>query len=296
MAPRGRHGAVACQAAFACPERVEPGSFLGSVPSTFDGPEVHISYRATASLGPEAVEAALATLSTDERLRCESFHFAADRRDYASAHELLRRCLSMHGGRKPTDWRFRLGRTAKPYIAPSSDDHTASLSFNLSHARGLVACAITRELPVGIDVERTDRSVDVNEISDACFSPFEVFDLNTCPHAARGSRFAELWTLKEAVLKATGDGLARRLDGLTFRLENASFIEFQPTNGLAPSDWHFVLFAPTADTRLAVAVRGAGHVSFAVHLDSTEETRTTSPLAELRLCRGCRAAVASVDI
>src|SRR5207244_10970206 len=128
-----------------------------------DPGDVHIWFRQTASPSAAVLRAARATLSSDERAHCDRLRQPEDRRDYAFAHHLLRTSLSRYHPVLPVDWEFDANGFGKPCLRPSSAlPHPPS--FNLSHTRGVVACAIATALPVGVDVERLDRPIDVSGI------------------------------------------------------------------------------------------------------------------------------------
>src|SRR5262249_6201640 len=78
----------------------------------------------------------------------------------------------------------------------------------------------------------------------------------------RQTRFIELWTLKEAYLKATGAGLTSSLSDFGFDLRTVDGLAFNAPPAVSGADWQFALFAPTARHRMAVAVRAAGPVDF----------------------------------
>ena len=174
--------------------------------------DVHVWCRATDALSGDDLRAADATLSDDERERCVRFVRPDDRRDFAAAHDLLRRALSTFENREPGEWAFAAGGHGKPMLDPLM----GGLHFNLSHTRGFVACAVTRAAPVGIDVERLNRDVDLSRLAARFFSSAEIEDLGKSADA-RG-HFFELWTLKEAFLKSTGDGMSRPLNSMSFDL------------------------------------------------------------------------------
>ena len=75
---------------------------------------------------------------------------------------------------------------------------------SLSRAGGLVAVAATSLGPVGIDIESLER-VATAGFDDVAFSATERESLRTC--ADPTLRRAQLWSAKEAVLKARGTGL-----------------------------------------------------------------------------------------
>ena len=118
--------------------------------------DLYIWYRSTTSLDGETVKSADQHLSIEERARRDRLHFGADRRDFTIAHDLLRRALSRYVDMPPTDWRFATNKYDKPSIE-SIDPQVRALSFSLSYTRGCVACAITLNAPLGVDVERIDQ-------------------------------------------------------------------------------------------------------------------------------------------
>ena len=66
------------------------------------------------------------------------------------AHALARLTLSRYAPVPPEAWSFSLGEHGRPEIEGPSD--AGRLRFNLSHTRGMVACAVVRELDIGVDV------------------------------------------------------------------------------------------------------------------------------------------------
>lgn len=183
---------------------------------------VRITYCLTAELSEDGVRAAVAQLSADERSRHDRFRQASDRRDFALAHALLRRSLSACGDRAPHEWTFTTAAHGKPALA-----HDVGLAFNLAHTDGLVACCVGRDAALGIDVEKIGRRVDARTLAERFFSPVEVDEIERCPEPLRQTRFIEIWTLKEAYVKAIGDGLAHPLDRFAFHFDGGSRLRFQ---------------------------------------------------------------------
>jgi 4'-phosphopantetheinyl transferase len=211
--------------------------------------EIGIWYWKTDTLEPHEVDALDAVLSAPERARRDRLVFPRDRRDYTAAHALLRRVLSRCGGRPEADWTFHANSHGKPAL-PADQAGSPPIAFNLSHTHGLVACAIARGVQVGVDVELVSNRVNALEIGERYFAPSEVRWLRDAGEADRCARFTELWTLKEAYIKAVGSGLGVPLDSFAFGFDGASGLRFSPSE----TRWRFVLAAPTADSRLAIAV------------------------------------------
>ena len=199
------------------------------VPMTLAPGDVHVWCRATDSLGDADITDAVARLSPDERARYARFRFARDQRDYAAAHALLRTSLSRYADVAPGSWQFREAPGGKPSLVLG--DGMPPLSFNLSHTHGLVACAIASGSDVGIDVESVDRDVG-DGVAERFFSESENADLRQCAsEPLRARRFIELWTLKEAYVKAIGKGLSHPLDSIVFDVADRESIRVSAAAG-----------------------------------------------------------------
>ena len=220
---------------------------------------VNIWFRETASLDEAAIAADVSMLSADEIAQYRRFHFARDARDYAAAHALLRTMLSRDSERAPGDWQFDKTPAGKPFLRDAGA--TGGASFSLSHTRGMVACAVTSDADVGIDVEGIDRVVHASDIATRFFAPSETAALAKLAPEIRTRRFFDLWTLKEALVKATGLGFGHSMHRFAFDVgafvEGGEIVLSGPTD-LAAQRWQFELFAPARGFSGAVAVRRRG--------------------------------------
>jgi 4'-phosphopantetheinyl transferase len=219
--------------------------------------DVHVWFSLTETVDDTCLSDALAVLSPDERARHERLRFPWDRRDFALAHALLRRSLSRYCEQSPSSWRFIKTNHGKPILDPPS------FAFNLSHTKGLVACVVTIRRDVGIDVERVDRTIEIDSLYARHFSRSEIAQLATCSAHVRRDRFFDIWTLKEAYGKAIGLGLGHPLDSTTFDLSSRGAIAYTNRRSGSRSKnlcecgahWQFQLFSPTPCFRLALAIR-----------------------------------------
>lgn len=99
-----------------------------------------------------------------------------------------------------------------------------SLDFNISHTSGMVVCAATVDGRVGIDVEKI-KPVDLSDYRRV-FTTKEYEYISQSQHSI--ARFYELWTKKEAVMKADGRGFGldpQHIDalGTVVQIENVSW-------------------------------------------------------------------------
>jgi 4'-phosphopantetheinyl transferase len=214
--------------------------------------DVQIWFQPTATLDEAAIADAESVLSDDERAQYRRFHFPRDARDYAAAHALLRRTLSRYDDRAPQRWRFDKTPSGKPFLTDTGDFRA---SFSLSHTRGMVACAVTADADVGVDVESVDRDVDAAAIAARFFAPAEAAHLLQFDEETRRDRFFDLWTLKEALVKALGTGMATALNRLAFTVGSDHAVSLDAPPDVDAAAWQFGLFAPGPRHRMAVAVR-----------------------------------------
>jgi 4'-phosphopantetheinyl transferase len=235
--------------------------------------DLRVWYQFTEALSSAEIAALEPILSAAERERAARFVFARDRRDYVAAHALLRRSLSRYGRVSPEAWQFMAAADGKPMIA--AGQQTGSLTFSLSHTRGLVACAVAVSAEIGLDVEAVNDSQDRGLVAQH-FARSERRLLATVPPAQRAARFTELWTLKESYLKAVGLGLRHPLDAFAFSFE-ADRIGFEGPNG-AEGTWYFALAEPTPAFRLAVAARWGIPFERCRPIVQDIDARATAPL------------------
>ena len=197
-----------------------------------------------------------ADLDDVERSRAVAFVDPANGRRYAAAHVGLRRILAAYLGLAPGE--VPIGRSAagKPHIANGRDG--SHLAFNLSHSGELVAVAVAREGEIGVDVELKRPLDDLDGLSRMVLAPGEAAEMAALATDERLDAFYDIWTRKEALLKAMGSGLMRdpRSVALGIAAPGDRVATFRDDDG---SLWSVARFEPGAGTAGAVALNGALH-------------------------------------
>lgn len=221
-------------------------------PETLEHGSVGVRYARIGPPSPGRTARDLALLSEAERERYGRRR-PEKRPSFLAAHALVRRTLSRYAERAPAEWRFAPDALGKPEIIDPQPGE--KLSFSLSHTRGLVACAVTRAFPVGIDAESAEGRRPYAALAGRVLAAGERRDLDALPGADQADRFLDYWTLKEAHLKARGTGIRSRLAALEFRLEGEAGAECLAEPGFAPVEgaWHYLRLCPSPVHRLAVA-------------------------------------------
>lgn len=245
---------------------VPPSQHRG-VPASTDHPAppdgsalVNVYWTAADDLDHAAVRRLLAELSDDEAARARTFVFDRDRATYVAAHAMLRRVLrEALGGEQPRLVRSRLGR---PELMPPRHGGSAA-SFNLTHTRGFAACAILQGAPAGIDAEDLRRPIDIAEMAARWYAPPERRLLDQLAPEQRTEMFFRIWTLKEAILKATGHGL--RIEPQLFAVDPDRGLASIPGDLGLPTRWRLAELTPLPQIRLAVAAPGEGRLTAALN-------------------------------
>ena len=152
----------------------------------------------------------LALLPVEERQELEGQGPAGTARQRLVARAMLRQALSAYAGCPANTWELVVSPAGKPGLR-----HQQSLTFNISHTVELAAVIISRSRAVGVDAEAISRRLPHAE--DLVLSAPENRQLIRATPAQRRELFFFFWTVKEALGKGLGDGLAAPLDQLTIR-------------------------------------------------------------------------------
>jgi len=210
----------------------EGASSIGAIGIPGDTAEVWWARRHDAS------DRHLALLDETERQRWTAYRRDADRERFVVGCVLAKAALARYAGLRPADVRFdrtcrQCGKPhGKPAFTGSASAGGASaggisaggisaggavegraIEHSVAHSGDLVAVAVAG-YPVGVDVEQLDGRPhplggdgDPEALGRLVLSGAEQAVLATIPSSGRARAFLVAWTRKEAVTKATGDGL-----------------------------------------------------------------------------------------
>lgn len=222
------------------PDWTIPPARLELTPNT-----VHV-WRSSLDWPTARLAAGLNLLSADERQRAFRFVREQDRQRFIAARAALRLLLSRYVQRPPEQLVFTYNEYGKPALVDGS-----ALAFNLAHSEGLGLCAVSPSRPLGIDVEAERATVEFEMLWPRITSSAER-DLWPFLVPAQQQRvFFQLWTRKEAVIKALGLGLSLPLDRLTVLNVSADLVL-----GEAARSLRLQSFCPQPDYLGALATPG----------------------------------------
>jgi 4'-phosphopantetheinyl transferase len=141
-------------------------------------------------------------LDKEEKDRAGRFKFEHHRKRFIAAHSGLRKILMKYIPENPAILKDSHG---KPYLRDYPE-----IQFNLTHSEEMALCALTIDIPLGIDVEYTNKSHDILGISEKFFAREEFLNIQSSENPQQ--LFFQYWTRKEAYLKAKGIGIVNGLD------------------------------------------------------------------------------------
>ena len=173
-------------------------------------------------------------LSAEERERASRFVFAKDAARFRVCRGMLRLGLAWYLREHPREIGLTTRWRGKPRLATD-----VPLYFNVSHSKGFAAIGFASAGEVGIDLEAMARDVDAIEVASAHFTSGERSWIasESGPREQVG-RFLNIWTKKEAVLKAAGCGIYLGMDTFEVSPDTACEVTLQgASEEIAGRDW-----------------------------------------------------------
>lgn len=170
---------------------------------THDRQVVHVDL----SKNIENESTAFYKLDAQERTRAQAFHSQTNRRQFVLCRAALRANLCIQLGLDNSKLQVFAERNEKPVAIVAGK--TLTIEFNVSHTEDHGLLAFARQGRIGVDVENRESRPVINEILYSVFSPEEQSLLRKTHEPAKRQTFFRLWTFKEALIKATGEGFRR---------------------------------------------------------------------------------------
>jgi 4'-phosphopantetheinyl transferase len=158
-----------------------------------------------ARVNEAAVGAAVGLLNEEEQARMERMRLGITRHEFVVGRAMLRVLAGAATACGPHEVTIGVGEHGKPRVE--------GVEFSMAHSHGLVVLALCREAAVGVDVEWMEREIEALEIAQSTFAPGEVKRIEQAAEGAERARaFFAVWTRKEAMVKAHGQGLTIPLE------------------------------------------------------------------------------------
>ncbi|PXX40219.1 4'-phosphopantetheinyl transferase family protein [Undibacterium pigrum] len=201
----------------------------------------------------------LTLLNSAEHTRCARYLQQDDRDRYLGGRALTKLATAKLTGLQPADVSIVVAASGKPAIGLARADIKLP-AISISHAGELVVVALAHDADIGVDVELLHHDVNLDELMGVVCSAREIAEINKPGQKqnqkSRTQKFYEFWVLKEAYLKATGDGLSADARRLVFSVDNVSTVSLLQSLDKQPAHaWDFFLKLYDQQHVLALASR-----------------------------------------
>lgn len=130
---------------------------------------------------------------------------------FANTRLVARELMSRYLRAGIADVQFEDSLNGKPFL---SEPSSSGLAFSISHTEIRSLIAVTYDQAIGVDVEEARFVSDLDALVRYTLHSSERAAIKKCSEDARSTLFLQLWTRKEAILKALGVGLSRPPDGI----------------------------------------------------------------------------------
>ena len=179
-------------------------------------------------------------LSPDEIERLGTFVLEGDALRFRYSRTVLRLLLSDYVEQAPETIAFSYTSNAKPMIVLSG----TPLYFNISHSNECAIFAISRDGEIGVDVESINQDFDSARIAERFFTNNENRYLLSVPRERFTHEFLKMWVIKEACVKATGEGV-HGIEGVEVMVADDGTASLQHREQQRrPKDWQVCVFEP----------------------------------------------------
>ena len=147
-------------------------------------------------------------LAPEDLLRRARLRQPADRHRLTAAVAVLRMVVGTHVGVPPA--RVEIDRSCRGCGGQHGKPRLPGVQVSVSHSGDTIAVAISLDGPVGVDVEEIGLHdpAELGRLAADVLAPEEHAVLEQLPGRDRARGFLTYWTRKEALVKATADGLS----------------------------------------------------------------------------------------
>lgn len=175
-----------------------------------------------------------ALISPEEAQKAAGFKKIGDSRRFIIRHGFVRGVLGYYTHQQPVNLPFVYGSSGKPDLDPKGK--FPDIRFSLSHTDERICLGITLESEIGLDIIKIIPRYSFSAISRYLFTPGERQWIAQAVPDKRPVRFFRIWTLKEALLKATGSDARMMKDADFSPVMTAAGLDGFYTVGIGKTD------------------------------------------------------------
>lgn len=172
-------------------------------------------------------------LSIQEKIKASKYYTEYLSKKYIISHGILRYILGFYTKQHPQKIEFNYSEYGKPFLKNSN------IQFNMSHSCNMVSYMIALNYRVGIDIELHDKNLNIEDFADLVLTPEEYKYLSSLKSRDKLRLFYILWTKKEALVKAIGQGLSYPINTIeVIRLLSGKGVLLNDKNNELRQPWY----------------------------------------------------------
>jgi 4'-phosphopantetheinyl transferase len=154
-------------------------------------------------------------LDDREQAKKNKFVFCYLKKRYAITHGILRDLLSNYLNVTNEKICLSYSDFGKPHLKY----YSSGLKFNLSHSGEIAIFGLAKNIEVGVDIEQV-RNTFNEGVREYVLSESEKSTFDKLRLEEKQLTFLNIWTCKEAILKALGTGLSKSMADIELTLEH----------------------------------------------------------------------------
>ncbi|MEK4870783.1 4'-phosphopantetheinyl transferase family protein [Niallia sp. FSL W8-1348] len=190
---------------------INRGRDLNNLIST---PFINLYWYKIRELGDEQILKCYTLLNPEEINRADRYLKVEDKVRFIVGRGMLRKIISYYTSIENNDLIFEQNNFGKLYIKD------VNLEFNVSHSGDYVVIAASYDNPLGVDIEKNNVCIEVEDIAEEFLTNDEISFLTDISNIAEKRKFYyKYWVRKEAVVKAIGQGLSFPLKDIVIPLD-----------------------------------------------------------------------------
>jgi len=149
---------------------------------------------------------------------------------YLLSHVACRQILAHYLKLQAAEIKYKNNQHGKPLL-----NHETPLNFNMSHSHNKAIIAVSSDAMIGVDIEFSDKKTGWEKIAPRYFHAEEINHLFAQPKDQQKQTFFQIWTRKEAFIKAIGTGFATSLNSFSVIDKK---INYQTNPSINNEEWY----------------------------------------------------------
>ena len=193
-------------------------------------------------------------LSPEESSRAKKYKFTYLQENFTINRGFLRFILAKYLGIKSNQIELAYNHKGKPFLASS---HQSKIKFNLSHKNQYTIYGIS-DHDLGLDLEEIKHDIKAEDIAKRFFTNEEYREICQLREESKREYFFQLWTAKEAYLKAIGEGLSGGLNSINLHKSTDEQIWALKIANLSSAEnqmWQIMTFAVMNNYLASLAIK-----------------------------------------